>query len=138
MESLHVKGKVPANKLCDQSTVQIEGRVVTAKQNHTQTRNGYVNPLFIDDLIVSVLFGSLFFKADKLLAIRVIPDAELELRLILILVAEIEVIALHQVSEHFLHHGHPYRFTLDSNVLCVVKICEVDVRSQEHPLIEHR
>lgn len=95
MKPLHVKRKVPADKLCDQSTIQIKGRVVTAKQNHTETRNGYVNPLFVDDLIVSILFCSLFLKADKLLAIRVIPNAKLEFRLILILVAEIEVVALH-------------------------------------------
>ena len=72
------------------------------------------------------------------MAVRVVPDAKLELLLIHIYVVEVEVAELHKVSKDFLHHSKTHWFTLEPKMLRKVKVGKVKTRSQELPLIKYR
>ena len=72
--------------------------------------------------MVSILLLCLFFQAQELLTVRVIPNSKLKLALVHVNEIEIQVIELHEVCEHLLYHDHSNWITFYVEELCKVKV----------------
>ena len=88
--------------------------------------------------MISVLLLSLLVKFEELLTVRVVPDAQLEALLVHVNIVKVQVAALHEVGEDFLHHLHADRLTLYCEVLCEVKVTEINAWGQKLALVEYR
>ena len=71
------------------------------------------------------------------MAVWVVPDAQLELFLVHVDIVDVQVTALHEVGEDFLHHSEADRVALYSEMLPEIEIGEVEAWREEHSLVEH-
>ena len=82
MKFKHAESEVPKHELCNECPVHVQVWIVTAEEYHSKRGDLHINLLLVNNLVVPILLPCLFFEAEELLTVRVVPDPQLELLLI--------------------------------------------------------